>query len=54
MIGPEGDFSPSEINFAIERNIVPVSLGKQRFRTETAGILGCHLLLIKQQQNTIL
>ena len=54
MIGPEGDFSTSEINFAIERNIVPVSLGKQRFRTETAGILGCHSLLIKQQQNTIL
>ena len=52
MIGPEGDFSPSEINAAIQKEIIPISLGNQRFRTETAGLLGCHTLFIKQQQNT--
>ena len=52
MIGPEGDFSPSEINAAIQKEIISISLGDQRFRTETAGLLGCHTLFIKQQQNT--
>lgn len=54
LIGPEGDFSPSEINYALEHDYTPVSLGLQRFRTETAGLLGCHTLFIKQQQKTIL
>jgi 16S rRNA (uracil1498-N3)-methyltransferase len=42
MIGPEGDFSPEEIRMAIEHHFIPVSLGKNRLRTETAGIAACH------------
>jgi len=52
MIGPEGDFSSTEIASALQKNIIPVSLGQQRYRTETAGLLGCHTLFIKQQQYT--
>jgi 16S rRNA (uracil1498-N3)-methyltransferase len=37
-IGPEGDFSPSEIELAFENKFQGISLGKNRLRTETAGI----------------
>ena len=39
LIGPEGDFSPEEIKFALENGFVPISLGSQRLRTETAAIV---------------
>ncbi len=42
LIGPEGDFSPEEINLAKENGFQPISLGNSRLRTETAGILACH------------
>lgn len=42
LIGPEGDFSPEEIQKAIQANYVPVSLGNSRLRTETAGVVACH------------
>ncbi|MDO4763959.1 MAG: RsmE family RNA methyltransferase [Flavobacteriaceae bacterium] len=38
LIGPEGDFSPREIQLIAEKGIKAVSLGHQRLRTETAGI----------------
>lgn len=38
LIGPEGDFSPKEIQILIDKGVKAVSLGKQRLRTETAGI----------------
>ncbi len=38
LIGPEGDFSTSEVTSAIENGFQPVSLGEHRLRTETAGI----------------
>ena len=41
LIGPEGDFTPEEINLAKESGFVPVSLGNSRLRTETAGIVAC-------------
>jgi len=44
LIGPEGDFSPSELEEALEAGFQKVSLGKNRLRTETAGIVGCHVL----------
>lgn len=43
MIGPEGDFSEQEITTALEHGFVPVSLGESRLRTETAGIVACHI-----------
>jgi len=44
LIGPEGDFSKEEIAFAIKNNFKPISLGSQRLRTETAGLVACHTL----------
>jgi 16S rRNA (uracil1498-N3)-methyltransferase len=42
LIGPEGDFSTAEIKMATAKNYIPVSLGKSRLRTETAGIVAAH------------
>ena len=41
MIGPEGDFSDNEIKTAQSHSFTPISLGSQRLRTETAGIIAC-------------
>jgi 16S rRNA (uracil1498-N3)-methyltransferase len=41
LIGPEGDFTPEEIDAAIQNNFIPVSLGNKRLRTETAGLYAC-------------
>ncbi|MEO0526277.1 MAG: 16S rRNA (uracil(1498)-N(3))-methyltransferase [Bacteroidota bacterium] len=41
LIGPEGDFSSSEIESAYEQGFLPVSLGENRLRTETAAIVAC-------------
>lgn len=41
LIGPEGDFSTAEITLALDRDLKPVSLGKSRLRTETAGLYAC-------------
>ena len=41
LIGPEGDFSPREVNAGITAGFVPVSLGASRLRTETAGVVAC-------------
>jgi 16S rRNA (uracil1498-N3)-methyltransferase len=38
LIGPEGDFTDKEVAKARELQFQPVSLGKTRLRTETAGI----------------
>lgn len=38
LIGPEGDFSTTEINAALAHGFKPVSLGANRLRTETAGV----------------
>ncbi len=39
LIGPEGDFSPEEIQMARGAGFVPVTLGESRLRTETAGVM---------------
>ena len=44
LIGPEGDFSPEEINMALANNFIPVSLGDNRLRTETACLVACHTI----------
>ncbi len=49
LIGPEGDFSTEEINQALEKGFVPVTLGESRLRTETAGLVACHTLNIVNQ-----
>jgi len=48
LIGPEGDFTEDEVATAILRGWEPVSLGDNRLRTETAGLVACHTVnLIK-------
>ena len=37
FIGPEGGFSPDEIDLCKANNIEPITLGKRILRTETAG-----------------
>jgi 16S rRNA (uracil1498-N3)-methyltransferase len=44
LIGPEGDFSPEEIILSKKEGFIPISLGKSRLRTETAGIVACHTI----------
>jgi 16S rRNA (uracil1498-N3)-methyltransferase len=44
LIGPEGDFSHSEINAALNDNFAAVDLGHTRLRSETAGIVAAALL----------
>ena len=46
FIGPEGDFTPGEIEQALSENFVPVSLGENRLRTETAAIVAAVKLCI--------
>ncbi|MCA8830602.1 16S rRNA (uracil(1498)-N(3))-methyltransferase [Hymenobacter pini] len=42
LIGPEGDFTPQEIEAAFARGIRPVTLGASRLRTETAALAAVH------------
>lgn len=47
FIGPEGGFDEEEIRLALEKNVIPVSLGKRILRTETAGPAILALLMMK-------
>jgi 16S rRNA (uracil1498-N3)-methyltransferase len=44
LIGPEGDFTPGEIQLAIQNHFDAVSLGGTRLRAETAGVVAVALL----------
>ena len=46
LIGPEGDFSPEEVAVACRNGFVPVSLGRSRLRTETAGVVAVHTVAL--------
>jgi 16S rRNA (uracil1498-N3)-methyltransferase len=43
LIGPEGDFSKEELATAMANGFQKVSLGNSRLRTETAGVVACHI-----------
>ncbi|RXK58504.1 16S rRNA (uracil(1498)-N(3))-methyltransferase [Lacibacter luteus] len=47
LIGPEGDFTPAEIEAAIESGFQPVIFGETRLRTETAAVAAAVLLCIR-------
>lgn len=49
LIGPEGDFSPEEIQTALNSGWKAVSLGESRLRTETAAIVACHTVALMNQ-----
>ncbi len=44
LIGPEGDFTKEEIDFAIANHFDAVALGETRLRAETAGIVAATIL----------
>ncbi len=44
LIGPEGDFTNDEIDSALSKGFIPVTLGKNRLRSETAAIVAITLL----------
>ena len=51
LIGPEGDFSPEEVDLAVKNGYHCVHLGPSRLRTETAGVAACHTInLLKQEE----
>ncbi|MBB2145988.1 16S rRNA (uracil(1498)-N(3))-methyltransferase [Pedobacter sp. LMG 31464] len=41
LIGPEGDFSPTEVEIALQNGYKAVTLGNTRLRTETAALAAC-------------
>ncbi len=43
LVGPEGDFSEEEIELCLQKEFKSVSFGKNRLRTETAGLYACTL-----------
>lgn len=49
LIGPEGDFTPSEMGAARSAGYLPVSLGPNVLRTETAAIFLTSALLYEMQ-----
>jgi len=46
LVGPEGDFTLAETENATEKGFLPVSLGQNRLRTETAGLFICQTVSI--------
>lgn len=44
LIGPEGDFTPEEIQLALNNNYQAVSLGSSTLRVETAGVVACSIV----------
>ncbi|MDE6396471.1 MAG: 16S rRNA (uracil(1498)-N(3))-methyltransferase [Muribaculaceae bacterium] len=41
LIGPEGDFAPEEIEHLLASGYIPVTMGDNRLRTETAALVAC-------------
>lgn len=46
LIGPEGDFSPEEVKAAVALGFEEITLGTQRFRTETAATVAVDMVAI--------
>lgn len=51
LIGPEGDFSPEEIEMALKAGFKPISLGPSRLRTETAALVAVHIMNLAGQKS---
>ena len=52
LIGPEGDFTPEEIEECRAAGFIPVTMGDNRLRTETAALVGCDTIHIINQAFT--
>ncbi len=49
LIGPEGDFTPEEIEACLEAGFTAVTMGDNRLRTETAALVGLDTVHIINQ-----
>ncbi len=49
LVGPEGDFSKEEILLALAKGFRECTLGEERLRTETAGVVATHIVDLKNQ-----
>ena len=49
LIGPEGDFSPAEIQACFDAGFTAVTMGDNRLRTETAALVGTDTIHILNQ-----
>lgn len=49
LIGPEGDFSPAEVEYALQKGFQPISLGDNRLRTETAALFAASTIHVINQ-----
>lgn len=49
LIGPEGDFSPSEVAMATNAACVECTLGPERLRTETAALVATNIFSLRSQ-----
>lgn len=53
LIGPEGDFSPAEIQKAMEFNYRSVSISESTLRTETAAVVCCQIIAQANADGTL-
>lgn len=49
LVGPEGGFTDTEVNTAIEMGCIPVKVGSNTLRTETAAIAGITIAAYEYQ-----
>ena len=52
LVGPEGGFSPEEVDLAEQTGFRRVSLGKRRLRTETAAIVVCSAVMLAADRSS--
>ncbi|MDR1392031.1 MAG: 16S rRNA (uracil(1498)-N(3))-methyltransferase [Clostridiales bacterium] len=50
IVGPEGGFTESEANFAKEKDVHLVGLGKRILRTETAAIIATAIIMYEKNE----
>ncbi len=50
FVGPEGGFTPAEIELARQHGIVPVGLGNRILRAETAGLVAISAIMYEKRE----
>ncbi len=51
LVGPEGDFSVDEVDLALKNGFQSISLGENRLRTETAGLVAVTIAQFALRKN---
>lgn len=51
LIGPEGDFSPSEVELALSKGWKSIHLGESRLRTESAALVAATAVYLEMLKN---